>query len=174
MNYELIIWKKGDEFVGEIRELSLLCIDSEPETVVRQLEDEKNKLLREYEELGVVPPGCQSNSDKGANNSGWKVPLGLFAAKTAIVAVATSLILMFAINHTSARVLSIVGGATGPFHYLSVVANKLEALPDDVQEKAMRDLDVIVDGLLPYFDKIRPLSDSTQSQSQMPSEGSKE
>ena len=162
INYEIVIWKKDDKFVGEIRELSLLCIGDKPENVARQLEDEKNQIFREYADLGILPPG-NSKRAEGVGSGKWKSTLGLFTAKTSVAAFAISLVLMFTINHLSTQVLSVVGGATGPFHYLSVLATKFESLPEAAQDKAMHDLDIIVESLLPYAAKIKPLIDVANS-----------
>ena len=151
----ITIWKKDGRYFGEIPEFTLLASDDDPGELVRMLESEVAKLSESYRIAGkqLLSPDPQREG-----RGRFTKPLAFFAAKTGIVAIAASIVIVVAIDSLSDRVRDgFFGGALGPFHLINVVGTRLENMPPHVKEKNLKDIERAVRELGPYMERLRPL-----------------
>lgn len=157
--YKIEIWKTGDRYIGEIGELSLVLSDTDLARLSVRVEQEKEKILAEYATAGIPTPESAATLDDRTRRGAKPRDFGLFSAKVAVIAIAASIVMVVAVDRLADHVIAAFGGATGPFHLLSIVAERFETLPEVERQKALRNVDIIVHGMRPFVDKVRPLLD---------------
>ena len=153
--YQITIWKKEKRYYGEVADLNLLASDTDPAALVLSLEEEINQLEKKYKEAKRKLP--KPLEDQKTVHK-LKMPFMFFAAKTTLVAIAASIVIVFSLNTVAHQIrYGFFGGALGPFHLIEKVGMKLQSMPIQTKERVLNDLDLLAEELEPYVIRIRPL-----------------
>lgn len=166
-NYQMRIWQDGATYYAEVRELGLVASDRDLIAVVNRAEEEKRSRLEKYAAADCTPPlPLKDGPEKHMNQSRWHKEIGMFLLKTVFVVAIVVVGILVVGRYTVEEARSVASAlqvsdsfraSGGPLVSLSKFADTVEGLPEERREEALDDVEAIVEALMPFVDRIRPL-----------------
>lgn len=157
--YDIILRKKGDQFVLFIPELCCIEEDASIEKAYKKLELEKEKYFKEIIEISsqsyIREPGAIKYKKSNLFNS-----LLPFMIKLVIIIVVGVVVMQVAVVKLKSSERKISKKAQ---NVITDINNKLKKMPPEKKEEIKKELREIVQNVKPFVDEIKVLLDSEEN-----------
>mgnify|MGYP001561477685 CR=1 FL=1 len=159
LTYDIILKKKGDQFVLIIPELCCIEENATLEKAYEKLELEKEKYFKEIIEIGsqayIREPGAIKHKKSNLFNS-----LLPFMIKLVIIIVVGVVMMQVAAAKLKSSERKISKKAQ---NVITDINNKLKKMPPEKKEEIRKELREIVHNVKPFVDEIKKLLDSEEN-----------